>query len=235
MYMIKYPDIQYMVDIETTGTGDDDKIIQIALVPVMEKNGYLTPFWSSKRKNILFFNFYQHVDHEPKTEWAKKHQADLYKKCMNTVPSAPEKVREMILGFFKEAYNTAYSILNNFDDSQKAPIAKMIGKNASSFDLPRLSKEGYLQRMWQEEGPDGKQIEMGDYHYRVEELTGYILGMCRATGLDQKTIEKTALAIYPEVELPKDLELHDGLYDCFMQIRLYNGLIRMQRLPGKVV
>lgn len=210
----KMSEYLFMVDIETTGTKLEDNILQIAILQLeYTKQKYLRP------KEL--FNFYQNIDHGPPNNWAKEHQSELYEKCQKSPKVEPEDVREDILKFFSKCYSW--------------PPVKVIGKNVATFDMPRLVYHGYMKESHHVIDSEGNQSLKGDFHYRLNEISGLIYGLELSTGKPRNAIIDAALAIYPEIRLPEEVGLHDAVYDCYMQTRLYNGLLTLMRMPGKVV
>lgn len=205
----------FMVDIETT-SADKSKaqILEIGIVACSwSKQGILLP----KKKNPDYHT-YLHYAGDPETNFAKEHQLELFALCNKTVPKEPELIREGILSFFKEHH-------------AQTPVT-VLGLNSAGFDMPLLSKHGILKEsVWVDNGDT--QDLVGDYHYRIEDITGARMMAMRVTGLDYSSLTNAAVALCPEIKLPEG-KAHDAIYDCYRQIQMYNGLIRLVR-GGRMV
>lgn len=200
-----------MLDIETTGidpTSED--LLQIGVLEADFVNGS----WVPGRSLVL----YQHTSRSPGSEFAKKHMAELYKEC-NSRPYVPQRVlRQQLLEFFREC-----GIAKGID-------TYLMGWNASNFDVPFLVNKGVLAPSRYEIGPDGKDVFVGDFHYRIYEMGGAVSLVANVLNRnDRKRLLEEAEAWGEEVSLPAGKE-HDALYDCYKQLRILNGLIRMARL-----
>src|SRR5690606_39907279 len=94
---------------------------------------------------------------------------------------------------------------------------------------PFLVAKGCLHPSKYETGPDGKDVRVGDFHYRIYELGGAVSLAQNVLGYsDRQALTEAAREAYPELELPEGKE-HDAIYDCYRQLRMLNGLIRMTR------
>lgn len=212
-------DKAFMLDIETTGIfPETEDLLQVAALEVV----YDGRFWQPGR----FTEILMPSSREPQSEFAKKHMAELYRKA-NELHRAgarfdPIMYRKDLLSFFESCGVTGQKVV-------------IMGKNASNFDLPFLNHHKVLEAPGKKTGPDGKDYEVGDYSYRIDDMTGRIYHAMDVTGIrDRRALENAAVSIYSGVELPKDRKAHDGLYDCYHQLKMTNGLILLTRGLGKV-
>lgn len=205
----------FMIDIETT-SADKSKaqVLEIGIVACSwSKQGILLP-----KKKDPDYHTYLHYAGDPETNFAKEHQVELYALCNKTEPKDHELIREGILTFFKNHH-------------AQTPVT-VLGLNAASFDMPILSKHGILKESVWVDNEEGQDL-VGDYHYRVEDITGARMMAMRVTGMNYGPLTNAAMALCPEIKLPEG-KAHDALYDCYRQIVMYNGLIRLVR-GGRMV
>ena len=206
----------FMLDIETTGIkARDNDLLQIGILEMSwtwtwEHGG----FWVPGRE----FEIIQHSDRKPESEFAKKRMRKLYELCNKAPRIEVPDVRRAMLDYFR---------VSGSEPGWKVFFA---GKNAANFDVPFLEHHGYLQPSGRELGPDGKDIEVGDYHYRLFDMTGFLTGAQQVLQMtDRSALEKAAFHIYPEIAMPEGRQEHDGVYDCYRQLRVINGLLRLMR------
>lgn len=206
-----------MLDIETN-TADKAKaeVMEIGIVACkLTKQGIFMPSTIPEVIRPAVYHTYLHYAGQPENSFAKKHQVDLYKTCNDTPVKPHDKIREEILEFFRS--------------HEVSGPAHILGLNASSFDMPILSRHGILKEAAWVDGDDGiTQSLVGDYHYRIEDITGARMLAMRVTGLPYNVITDAAVALCPEISLPEG-KAHDAVYDCYRQIKMYNGLIRLMR------
>lgn len=193
---------QFMLDIETTGIDPkNNTVLQVAIIEMtFSQSGY----WEKGKE----FNFFQHVDKEPESEFAKKYMTKLYEYCQKQ-PFVPAKeVRQAILDFFKSC-------------QVEPPNIFISGWNVGIFDLPFLAYHKYIEVAHY--SGDGKME--GDCHYRSYEISGALQFVANLYGeTDVNPFLKKAEKLSPPIAKGSR---HDALYDCNRQICILNGLIKM--------
>ena len=233
----------FMVDIESTGVNIfSDDILQVCVLALhRNKRGYWlpeTPAARAKATRPAFLELPGLTDKKPLGEFASKHTAHLYHRAWANVDAMKKLgrgssvdvaglAREKILAFVKAHTSGA----------AKRPV--FIGWRATQFDLPMLWRHGWLKQPGYEAGPDGKETEVGDHDYRTVELAG-MLDLMRYSSshvlsdgkkdFNYKALSRAAAELCPEITLPEGRGEHDAVYDCYYQAKIFNGLIRMQRL-----
>lgn len=205
----------YMIDIETTGVNQEtDDILEVALVEIEMREGY----WHRTGREL---SRVLHNKRQPESDFAKKHMSKLYALC-NEVPewNNLENTADAVRAFIHDGYYGTHMTPKFF-----------IGWNASNFDMPFMFKKGLLTPSFYDKNPEtGKEQLYGDAHYRIYEQTGSVQALSDITGLDRKTLEVLAADLNPtSLKLPKGKE-HDALYDCYKQIIMQNGLIKIGRM-----
>lgn len=192
---------QFMLDIETTGIDPNTEVVlQIAAI---EMNFSKKGFWEKGRK----FEFYQHTDRHPVTEFAIAHMQDIYAHCNSVAATPVDQARQKLLDFFS-------------DCGAKSPNVFICGWNVGIFDLPFLAHHGYLIPAKYDEG-----VLVGDCHYRTYEISGAIQLVANLRGrTDVNPIIKEAEKRFPA---PSEGNRHNALFDCERQINILNGLIQM--------
>jgi DNA polymerase III epsilon subunit-like protein len=216
----------YMIDIETTGTNiNTDQILEIGIVEIgyySDAGGYWLPTGRQYHEVL-------HTDRKPTSEFAKKHMQGLYEKCNNT----PKKDKfEISTDIRKFIHNTddVVSFIEGGTHKQRPKF--FMGWNASTFDMPFMFKNNLLVPSFYSE-VNGKEELLGDAHYRVYEQSGSLQILADMTGLDRKTLVVLAMDLNPtNIKLPEGKE-HDAMYDCYKQIILQNGLIKIGRMGIK--
>lgn len=200
----------FMLDIETTGIQwDQNELLEVGILEMTFRDG----FWEPGRT----FNRPQFSDREPESEFAKEHMADLYARCNQTQPTEVSKFRALINKFFQDCGVSG------------CKEVYLCGWNASNFDVPFLVHHGYLKETGYETGPDGKDIQTGDFHYRIYEIAGAIQLASDVTGIrDREVLLEKAEATDQIVTLPEGKD-HDAIYDCYSQLKVLNGLIGLLR------
>lgn len=205
----------YMIDIETTGVDQKtDDILEIGMVEIEMKDKY----WHSTGRH---FRMVLHSKRQPESEFAKKHMKALYKICNETPESANlELAADLVRTFVHDGMYGSHMEPKFF-----------MGWNASNFDMPFMISKGLLTPSFYEKDPEtGKEKLYGDAHYRIYEQTGSVQVLSDMTGLDRKTLEVLANDLNPTgIELPEG-KSHDALYDCYKQIIMQNGLIKIGRM-----
>jgi DNA polymerase III epsilon subunit-like protein len=227
----------YMIDIETTGVDrEKDDILEIGIVEIAMRGPMDNRYWHPTGR---VFHTYVHTDRQPESEFAKKHQKELYEICRNTAKKSHLALAYEVRAFVHnvkaepprdypynpEEYTDTVEDVNDGLDNPKF----FIGWNASNFDMPFMFDKGLLVPSYYET-VDGKDKLMGDAHYRIYEQTGSVQVLSDMTGLDRKTLEVLAHDLNPtNIELP-DGKSHDAIYDCYKQIIMQNGLIKIGRM-----
>lgn len=204
----------FMIDIETTGLEpENDEIMQVAIVAVWRD--YQTGFWnpggdsSSYCPSSSQFNFYQKIKQTtmPRDDFAKEHMTEMYDKCKALTYDIHSTVRERILTFFRHA-----------GAEHPAPL---MGWNLGILDIPFLTAHKYLIK--------GDNIYQGDFHHRLYDVRSACKFQADLMGIEEKIMREVAYAAYPELEMPDGVGKHDALHDCYRQIRILNGLIRLAK------
>lgn len=181
-----------MIDIETMGLEETDDIIQIGILECIKNSrGLYIPARSFVK--VL------HTDQEPQTDWIRNHHKDLLAISSKTEYELPAVVRAQILAFFKQCNVTTPTV---------------IGLNVGSFDLPKLYKEGYLNK--------------SDVHYRLYDITSIAKFIVDIKSIDSKELYKRADDYSSWYELPEG-KAHDALYDCHKQLKNFNGMLSMMK------
>lgn len=212
----------YMIDIETTGVDQKtDDILEIGIVEI--ETGFTVAangtFWHPTGR---VFHEVLYSDRKPESEFAKKHMKALYDRCNNTPGKHFLQLANEIRCF---VHNLPSIDLENIDLEPKY----FMGWNASNFDMPFMFLKGLLIPSYYQQ-VNGKDKLLGDAHYRVYEQTGSVQLIADMTGLDRKTIEALAMDLNPTgLKLPDGKE-HDAIYDCYKQIIMQNGLIKIGRM-----
>lgn len=202
----------FMVDIETTGVQrGQDEILQIAAVEIEFKE-----YWHPTGR---VFNQFVHSTKQPHSEFAKKHMGPIYKAANETSPDQDITFVGMdfraFIHFFPRAVTPKY----------------FMGWNASNFDLPFLFDYKVMTPSYYELNPEtGKEELKGDAHYRVYEQTGFLQGVADITGLSRNTLITLAKDLNPTGQDLPPGKSHDALYDCYQQIIMQNGLIKIGRM-----
>ena len=201
-------DISFMIDIETTGVDTMScNLLQIALLPIKFIDGFFQPYKvaipSFKTRNFEMspdgFVFTQMYSGSV-SDFGMKYQTKLYDRCRDLPRSEARNVRKEIIDYTKMV-------------SAVAPF-NIVGKNIGVFDLPILSRLGYLYR--------------DDYHYRIEDMSGCFKLAQRVTGKTKEELEKLSLDLNPiKFDIPGTD--HEALSDCYRQTAVYNGLIAFLR------
>lgn len=197
-----------MLDIESTGIDPDkEDLLQIGALEVEFKGG----FWLPGRSHEMTM----HSGAQPTSSFAKEHMVDLYRRCNAIPPCSSEFARDALLLFIQDCGVTP-------------PDVYFMGWNASNFDIPFLVHKGILRPSSYVPGPDGKDVRVGDFHYRVYEIGGSVSLAQNVLGFSDRTaLLDAAKAAYP-MALPEGKQ-HDALYDCYSQLQLLNGLITLCR------
>lgn len=204
---------QFMIDIESTGVSPEDDILEIGIVEMDFSEG----FWHHGRS----FSQVVHSPAYPVSAFAIEHMVTVYERSRQVEKLHPEVIRDRIVNFFKSCGKSGHEVL-------------LCGWNASNFDVPMLHWKqflrppGYVTR-------DGKDLRVGDHHYRVYEMCGAIQLASDVIQEPYESFKERAKKECP-IELPVGLKQHDALYDCYQQIGILNGLIKILRAKvGEVV
>ncbi len=198
----------FMIDIETTGLEpQNDEIMQVAIVAIWRdsQTGFWNPGGDARypHSSGAQFNFYQKIKSTtvPRDEFAKEHMVAMY------VYDIHSTVRERILTFFRHA-----------GADHPAPL---MGWNLGILDIPFLTAHKYLLK--------GDNVYDGDFHHRLYDVRSACKFRADLLGVDEKAMREVAYAAYPELEMPEGIGKHDALHDCYRQIRILNGLIRLAK------
>jgi len=202
----------FMLDIESTGVDKDrDDIIEIGIIE-MFKHGY---YWLLTGKQIRLV---LHTDKQPESAFSKENMSNLFKEANEAPMLSPQQVRSKLLEFFEWCGCTG------------AKDVFFCGWNAGMFDVPFLVKKGYLHESGYDLDPNdsSKDIITGDFHYRIYELAGAIQLMSDILEFSPTLVREMAEESCPTGHLPEG-QRHDAIYDCFRQVNILNGLIKLGR------
>lgn len=200
----------FMLDIEATGIDwTKEELLSIGLLEVDWDGEYWVP---RKAREWL-----QHSTAQPQSDFAKAHMAALYERCRNAAHIPVERLRWEILDFFRSC------------GTKGVEDTYLMGWNASNFDIPFLCHDRVLEASRYEPGPDGKDRQVGDFHYRVYEIGGAVsLVQNQLRTIDRAEVIKRAREMAPPMFIPEGKQ-HDALHDCYTQLKLLNGLIALSR------
>lgn len=201
-----------MLDIETTGIDPKkEELLQVGILEVDIEGGYWQPGRSLEITVPCFA--------QPKSSFAKEHMVALYRKCNELYhrigERSPESIRAQILKFFN-------------DCGAVSPEVYIMGWNASSFDIPFLVEKQCLIPSSYVSIPGDKDVQVGDVHYRVYEMSGAISIAQNVLKLNRKTLLERAETAY-DMKLPKGGKQHNALYDCYQQTKVLNGILKLVR------
>lgn len=213
----------YMIDIETTGVNQEsDDILQVAMVEIEHARalGSDGSYWHPTGR---YYNSFIHNPRQPESDFAKKHMKEIYQRCNEIPPLINLELVAKEVRFFVHE--------NNYFGGTHMRPKFFMGWNASNFDMPFMFKKGLLTPSFYDKDPKTGEEELyGDAHYRIYEQTGSVQVLSDMTGLDRKTLETLAMGLNPTgLSLPTGKE-HDALYDCYKQIIMQNGLIKIGRM-----
>ncbi len=199
-----------MVDIETTGIDPKkEDLLQVGLLQMSFVDGY----WVGGTR----LSIQVHSDRQPTTVFAKEHMVDLYKLSNEAPYISAKEIREQIIEFAK-----------SFD--MRPPNIKFAGWNAGIFDVPFLVEKGILEPSVYEQR-DGKEIRVGDFHYRIYDITGaleFVKNIYQTESLDDIKAKFDVLTDRRHAALPEGKK-HDALYDCVNQMNTLNDLLGLMR------
>lgn len=200
----------FMIDIETTGTEPlSEDLLQIGLLEVDYQEGYWRPGRS--------LEITQHSGRKPESIFAKENMVDLYEKCNKQHWISPIKIREQLLSFIS-------------DCGSKSPEVYLMGWNASNFDVPFLIHHRCLVPSSYAPAPNGKEMMVGDFHYRIYEIGGAISIIQNTLDYeDRKELVELAEKVGKTIITIPEGKKHTALYDCYLQTQLLNGLISITR------
>lgn len=197
-----------MIDIEATGI-DHAKEDLLSI-------GLLEADWDGKRWLAgASKEWFVHTDREPESQFAKEQMAELYAKCRAAPVLTTERLRWEVLEFLRSHGTTG------------ATDTYFMGWNASNFDLPFLVAKGILVPS-SYATVDGKDQQVGDYHYRVYEMGGAISLAQNVKEEEREKLIERAREALPVLDSPAGKK-HDALHDCYTQLHLLNGLIQICR------
>jgi oligoribonuclease (3'-5' exoribonuclease) len=198
----------FMLDIETTGVElETDSILQVALLEMD-----FSPAVGIYTAGREFVRTLRYTD-TPEREWIRNTHRDLLKRCKTIPHQSAEQIRTEILTFFKQCGVTG--------------PAMIMGVNVAAFDLPFMTKKGLLIKPTQ----DANNNVVGDYHYRVYELKGAYNLAQDILKIDSKELFKRAERAFLMSTPPG--KPHEALYDCYMQFRTLNGVLRLLEKDGR--
>ena len=199
----------FMLDIESTGVTKEDHLLEIGLVEVDFKDG----FWHPGKS----YQTYQGYNGHPTSAFAREHMQDIYTKCNNITYRRPEVIRDEIVAFCT--------------DCGVDSLVKMMGWNASTFDVPFLTDRDYLIRSHYIQDPNDptKETLVGDVHYRVYEMSGAIQVATDVLGIERGELKEKVLAAAPNLFDSPVGKQHDAIFDCYKQIDYLNGIIALLR------
>lgn len=204
----------FVIDIETTSADKSiAEVLEIGILALnFTKSGIFLP--AEGGSGQITFHMYLHTDKDPATNFAREYQAHLFERCHNATKLDPADIRQAIKLFFK-------------DHGVATKPAKMLGLNAASFDLPLMVKHRLLKEALWVDSEDSQEL-VGDFHYRVEDITGIRLAAARIFNMGFQELTTAAVALCPEIALPEG-KAHDAIYDCYKQTKMYNGFLRLLR------
>lgn len=196
----------FMIDIESTGVDlQKDSVLEIGIVEIDFRVG----FWRPGRQ----FHTFVHSPRQPESEFAKNHMAEVYKQANLAPKKTVEEIRQMIISWLRSCGVEGHKVL-------------FTGWNAANFDVSMLNTQGYLKRPGYET-VDGKDREVGDHHYRVYEMCGAIQLACDVLQQPYNSFKERIKSAF-DMPLPEGKQ-HDAIYDCYVQIKMLNGLIKVMR------
>lgn len=206
----------FMIDIETTGINPSmNRLLQIAVLVADFENGYWVP-----GDSLVHYQGPPADDpFVPRNPFAIKYMQELYAECNRHPRLSADEVRSILLQFFWSHGCTG------------AKDTFLMGKCAANFDIPFLVQKGVLVPSGYETDPSDptKEIFIGDFNHRIYEMSGAIELAKDVLGLGKDDdLSERAFSAYPEIEMPAG-QKHDALYDCYYQLRVLNGLIRLTR------
>ena len=201
---------EFMLDLETTDTIiETSDILQIAILELRRNDG---GYWIPGRH----YNTFLRTEQEPKTQFAKETMSALFEKC-RAIPHRPaEDIRQEIIAFFKRC-------------GVATPYVYLAGWNLTMLDIPMLVHKKILVPFYRQ-NVDGKDVAYGDFHYRIDEMSGRISQMVDVLNAKDRSelIDRAEWNCPIPIALPEGGP-HDALWDCYNQTRKLNGLIRLGR------
>lgn len=197
-----------MIDIEATGIDHTKE--ELLSVGILEANFNGTAWMPGQAKEWVV-----RCDRQPESEFAKEHMAALYAKCNVAPELSTERLRWEVLEFLRGCGTTGVT------------DTYFMGWNASNFDIPFLIAKGLLVAS-SYTNEDGKDKQVGDFHYRIYELGGAVSLAQNAKNIERGEVLKLAKEAQSRFPLPQGKQ-HDALYDCYSQLHLLNGLIEIVR------
>lgn len=191
----------FMTDLETTGIDPTlTEILEIASVEV-EFNGF---------SMVPLSHYHAYIQTDTKANMKDKFVVDfqlgLYKKCNEL--SKDHSLENVKLGFQNYLKQVSPKALPQFS-----------GQNFSAFDAGYLLHNGFLAKGWKDEV--GKMFST--YNYRSLELQSLILMGHNQSDMkysDFMQFCKTLDDKTPKIDVGGS---HTALFDCYDQIRFYNG------------
>ena len=190
-----------MTDLETTGIDPTlSEILEIASVLVDFDGFKMTPQG----------HYHAYIQTDTKANMNDKFVVDfqlgLYEKCNKlSKENNLENVKKGFKNFLKEKFGNS--------------LPQFTGQNFSAFDAGYLLNSGFLAK-----GSKDKNGKMSStYNYRSLELQSLIL-----MGHTQTEMKYTEFILFcqtldTETQMPTEGGAHTALYDCYNQIRFFNG------------
>lgn len=199
------PDRRFMVDIETTGVDPEtDVVLEIAIVEMTRMPGRL---WTSGR----VFRTLVHSDRTPGNNFARRFMREVYAAANATPPRDVAEIRAEIVAFFSSCGADGRDV-------------RLCGLNLMSLDVPFLVRHGFLVAPGIVE-QDGREVSVGDFHYRVYEISGAI--NVAADVLDKSEGDVRKLAEAEASAAMPNRKKHTATDDCLSQIHMLNAVIRL--------
>jgi DNA polymerase III epsilon subunit-like protein len=195
----------YMIDTETTGPiFKKDKLLEIGIVKFQldMKSNALIP--------VSQYHTFIHTNKQPKSDFAKKYQTELYSACNKTKKRSHSKIRKEILDFLGQN-------------------PKLIGRNLY-FDMFFLKEEKLI---------NSTQIEnnafINEYDYNLIELNSFIEIEKMKINISEAEAIKNLEELDSHIKLESNQE-HNAIYDCLRQAKIFNGfLVKYQIDLSKVL
>jgi len=206
-------DLRIMEDIDTT--GNDPSTVDILNIGMLSCERQCDGFWHpGPSLNVLL-----HTSMDPPTPFAREHQVELYEMCKAVDPKPKEVVIKAIHEFF-DVHSNGYGVGPH----------RFMGWNAAGFDMPILVRHGYLMQPVYRQTTDGKEVLVGDFHYRImdiQSIYNFVRETFRGVPSDKEQFDN--LLKDRERPIPtfagENVRKHIALDDCYRQLDTLNRLI----------